>query len=190
MSRLPFSFKDERFLSGVSAGDVAFEGLNVVLVAGDDPLDEIADRNDADNVVAVDNGQMTKVVVGHEIEAVVDGVARSNGDDGAGHDFAHLSVFGMVAFENAFAGVVALREDADEAATAEDHERADVVFGHEGKGVEDGLVWREGENLVEVFVPEYLVDGVGDFHGALLGIGGVRRRPRFSSGSNGRGTAV
>lgn len=84
-------------LAGVGAGYVAFEFLDGLGLAGDDPFDEIADGDDANYLIVVDDGEMPEAVLGHDRHALVDSVLRGDEDDGAGHDFMHASLFRGVA---------------------------------------------------------------------------------------------
>ena len=62
----------------VATGDVALEGADGLLLAADDPLHEVADGDEADDAVVLDHGQMAEVVLGHEGEALIDGMVRGD----------------------------------------------------------------------------------------------------------------
>ena len=90
--------------------------------------------------------------------------------DGGGRDCSDVGLAGVVAEEDALAGVVALREDADQAAVVEDEDGANVVAGHFLEGLVDGLIGGDGENFTRALVLEDRSDGIGDLHRTLLGL--------------------
>ena len=59
-------------LARVTAMDIALKVRDGGALAGDHPLDQIADRDDTDNFVAIDHGQMSNAFVGHEMQAFFD----------------------------------------------------------------------------------------------------------------------
>ena len=152
---------------GVGAGDVLFEGLDGLFLAGDDPLDQVADGDDAEDAVALEHGEMAEVVLGHQAHALVHGLVGGDELDRGGHDLADVGFAGVVAEEDALAGVVALGEDADELAGVEHEKCADVVAGHLLEGLVDRPIGRDGENFARVFVLENRSDGIRDLHGTL-----------------------
>ena len=138
-------------LCRIGAGDVALQLLDGLLLSGDDPFDEIANGDQADDGVAFQYGKMAEVTLGHEGHAFIDRVLRGDGADGAGHDLADEGVAGVVAFEDALACEVALGEDADQLVVGEDQQRADIVPGQQLDGLVDRLFGCDGENLCLAF---------------------------------------
>ncbi len=56
--------------------NIALELLDGLLLLFDHGLDQIADRQHADDVAELHDGQMADTSLGHEAHAVVDGVVR------------------------------------------------------------------------------------------------------------------
>ena len=73
---------------------------------------------------------MANTMVGHEAHAVFNGVRGVDGNNLAGNDLSHGSLFGRFAFERDFASVIALGHDADEPAVVRDQQSADVLVRH------------------------------------------------------------
>ena len=71
---------DGSVLGRIGSGNVALELLNGVRLAGDDPFDEVADGDQADDGVALQDGKMAEMALGHEGHAFVHGVLRADGD--------------------------------------------------------------------------------------------------------------
>ena len=159
----------------VAAGDVAFEGADGFLLAADDPLDEIANRDEADDLVVLDHREMAEAVLGHEGEAFVDGVAKGDGKDRAGHDVSHARFLRGVAKQGAFARVIALGEDAEQMVVGADEQSADVVLGHEFERFEDRVVGGDGQDAVLPFAFQHKPDGAVDAHATSSMCGPVQR---------------
>lgn len=119
---------------------------NLLLLGGDGPFDEIANGDDADDVVAVDDGEVAHAAFGHEAHGILDGVGGRGDVDGRGHDFLNGGFPGGTSLKDDLAGVVALGDDADERAIVNDEERADAVVRHAGDGVEDGSIGGDAED--------------------------------------------
>src|SRR5690606_27024878 len=67
-------------------GDISLELVDRLLLFLDDGFDEIADRDHADDLVLVDDRQVTNAPVRHDLHALAYRVERRHGDDGRGHD--------------------------------------------------------------------------------------------------------
>jgi len=98
-------------LAGVPTGDVALEFLDGLFLFSDDPFHQIADGNDAHDLLAFDHGQVANPVLGHNPHALVDRLVRRHGEDRAAHDFAHRGVFRQLTLQNHLARIVALGEN-------------------------------------------------------------------------------
>src|SRR5487761_2014438 len=119
-----------RHLYRISTGDVFGQGIDGMFVAFDDPLDEIADGDEADDFIILHDREMAEMFLCHQVHAILNGMFGRDRDDVAGHDLAHLGVFRVVALEDTFAGVVAFREDADQTLVFHHHQSANVMLGH------------------------------------------------------------
>src|ERR1700744_4519051 len=168
-ARAPWGhYRAQEPLSGIGAGDVTLEGLDDVILAGDDPADEVAHGDDADHGVTAKNGHVAEVMAGHHGHAFIHRLLGRDVEDGAAHELADERLFRVEAAQYAFAGVVALGEDADETLVGHDEQGSHVVAGHQLKRFVNGLLRFEREDLRGPLALEHLADGVGDFHRNLL----------------------
>src|SRR6267378_8519380 len=60
--------------------DVVLQVLDGFFLLGDHPLHEVANRNDAEHFIVLDDRKMTYAVSGHDVHALVHGLARSHRD--------------------------------------------------------------------------------------------------------------
>ena len=70
----------------VSAVDVIFQVCNCGLLAGNDVLDEIPDRDHAYYLIAFDHGQMANAFVGHQAQTFFDRFTRMSHGNIGRHD--------------------------------------------------------------------------------------------------------
>src|SRR5580704_1721607 len=162
--------RTENFFSSgwVPARDVAFQLLDVVLLTGDDPFDQIANGEHADHAVALHNGKMANAVIGHDGHAFIDGVLAGDENDWAGHDPADWSLLRLPALENDLAGVVAFRENADQLAIRDHQQRADSMLRHLLDGLVDRLLGTDRQNGLAGLLCQKGVDFVSKAHGGTL----------------------
>src|ERR1700739_2408762 len=73
-------------LAGIPARDITFEFLNDLGLAAHNPLHQIADRNHADHGSIVHDGEMAKVMVGHDGHTLVHRVLPGDEYDRIGDD--------------------------------------------------------------------------------------------------------
>jgi len=74
-------------MSAGDAADVGLELLDVAALGGDDVVHEVADGDEAGELAVFEHGEMADAVVGHQVEAFLNGAVGGNGDDVAGDDF-------------------------------------------------------------------------------------------------------
>src|SRR6476646_2430911 len=99
-------------------------------------LDDVANRDDADDAAAIDHGHMTELARGHALHDARDGFGRMAGLDLARHRPAHRLVERARSALRQDAHDVAFRDDAgDTAISAEDESRADALAGEQPHGV-------------------------------------------------------
>lgn len=122
----------------VSARDVHLEMGNRRRLRGDNPLHQIADRNNAADRFAIEHGQMPDAFVRHHLHAIFYGLARANDREIARHDFAHVRFARFLAAEHDFARVIALRDHPDQFPILSDEKRADVFVRHQLDRFEHG----------------------------------------------------
>ncbi len=156
--------------SAVGAGDVVFELVDGFGLGGDDPVDEVADGDDAGDLLVLQDGQVANAQLGHEAHAILDGLLGGDGGGRGGDEFGDAHLGGGTAFEGDVAGVFAFGHEADELVAGHDEEGADVVVGHEAEAVEDGglggdRVQADGLGFEEDF------DGGGHHGRAFPGVG-------------------
>src|SRR5580700_7072728 len=73
-----------------------------------------------------------------------------------------------VSFEDHFAGIVALRQDADQAALGHDEQCADALHRHLLDGLVHGLIGRYGQDPTVTLALQQQFDCVSDFHEAPM----------------------
>ena len=96
-------------LARVGAGDVALQLLNGMGLAGNHPLDQVADRDDAYERARPDRREDGGNGVASSAPCTRRRcVAVLTKNDRRGHDFVDLSFFGGVAHQDDFARVIAL----------------------------------------------------------------------------------
>src|SRR5258707_1406163 len=111
-----------------SAGDEAAQRIGLELDFLDAVLDEVADADDADEDAVLDDGQVTKAMLGHACHQIAYGVFGNAGDDLARHQLVdrHRQQRGALLGEGM--DDVALGEDAgDPAPVLADQEGADAA---------------------------------------------------------------
>ena len=95
---------------------------------------------------------MPRTLVRHQRHALVDGPLGRDTQHTGGHHFPDRRRFGRLAFEYHLAGVVPLRDDADELVVMHHQQRADAFIGHDLERVEDGVVGPDGPDVVALRV--------------------------------------
>src|SRR5208282_5281000 len=126
--------------AGISPRNIPFQLVYGLRLAGDDPPDKVAQRHHPHYHVVLDDGKMTKPEVRHDGHAIIHRVLTSNEDHGAGHDLPHQRLLRGVPLENNFAGIVALRQDADQLALGYNQQCADALRRHLLNGLVDRLI--------------------------------------------------
>jgi hypothetical protein len=139
-------------------------------LGGNDPVDEVANGNDAEDFVAGENRKVANAMVGHEAHAVLDRVRWAGGNDFAGNDFSDGRLLRGFAFEGDFTRVIAFGHDADHPVVLGDEKSADIFVGHQLDGVEYHCIWRDGPDL-SAFEAEDFADGAGRDHDLLAPMG-------------------
>src|SRR3954469_24197755 len=130
------------FLPSISARNsghdepVVFEVANETLVLGDDLLENVANRENANDLALVANGQVAHTILAHQSPALLNRVAgRSVEDRTSCHDLMHENILGRLALQFDLSGVVTLRENPFEFAALEHHDGPDVFLLHQLEGV-------------------------------------------------------
>ena len=121
--------------------------MDGAVLGRNDPINEIADRNDAQDLIVGEDGQMANAMVGHETHAFFDGMRGADGYDFAGDDFSHRRLFGGFAFERDLPRVIAFGHDAQQPAMLRDKQSADIFVGHQLDCVEYHCVRRDGPDV-------------------------------------------
>src|SRR4029077_2425619 len=88
----------------------------------------------------------------------------SNEDHRAGHDLPHKHLLRGVPFEDHFAGIVALRQYADQPVVGNNKECADALHRHLLNGLVDRLFGRYGEDPITALALQQRFNSVSDFH--------------------------
>src|SRR3984885_15967631 len=169
-----------------STGDVALQLLDLGGLLLDHSLDQIADRQDTEHPAGLHHRKMPEAALGHDLHAVPHAVGEGHGDRRSRHDLAHRRVLGGAVLQDHLAGVIALRNDADEgyggrfgAGSGRHHEeRAHMVGGHELDGLAYRVGGRDPEELV-AFLTQQMTDGL---HGNPQPTGPRRSPTRGKSG--------
>src|ERR1700733_6722302 len=169
-----------------STSDVALQLLDLGGLLLDHGLDQIADRQDTDDTATLDHRKMPEAALGHDLHAVPHRVGEGYGDRRSRHDLAHRRVLRGAVLQDHLAGVVALRNDADQgsgrgsrARSGRHHEkRAHMMAGHGFDGLAYRVGGRDPEELV-AFLTQQMTDGL---HGNPQPTGPRRSPPRGKSG--------
>jgi hypothetical protein len=96
-------------LEVVAAADVILEMRDRRALARNDVLNQVADRNDANNFVSLENRQMTKAFVGHDAQAFFYAFVRMRHRQVGRHDLGDFCLGRSFAAQHHFAGVISLR---------------------------------------------------------------------------------
>src|SRR5437870_4378874 len=88
------------------AVDVVFELFDDELLLGNNRLDEIADRDDADQPPAVHDRQVPNPPLGYDGHAFLNALVQASTDHVGCHDLPDCGLVGRTALENDFTGVV------------------------------------------------------------------------------------
>jgi hypothetical protein len=147
-----------RELSGRDSRDVGLQLVDGATLGRNDPIDEVADGDHAQEAIGFEHGQMPNPVVGHDPHAIFDGVIGGNVDDLAREDFLDRGLFRGFSLQSDFASVIALGKNAHELAGLSDEQSADVFIRHQLDGVEHRRFRRDGP-YAAAFVAEDFVDG-------------------------------
>src|SRR5437879_919140 len=137
--------------------------MNCAVLNGDDPVDKVADGDDAEDLVAVEHRQMSDAVGGHQPHTLFHRVTRIHMDDIAGKDFLHRRLFRRFAFERHFARIIPLRQDADEFVPVRDEHRSDVLVSHELDGFKYGGLRGDAPDS-STFLSQDFVNGADRIH--------------------------
>src|ERR1700733_11570721 len=101
---------------GGCAADVGLQMPDRRLLLRDDPVHEVADRDDADHDAVFHHGKMPYAVIRDRAHAIAYRVSQGDEDHGAAHDFGDGRLLRQLALENYLAGIIALRDDAEQLA--------------------------------------------------------------------------
>src|SRR5271165_1299792 len=126
----------------------------MVFLAGDNPLHQIANRQYAHDLVALQHWKMTNVMVGHDRHAVVHGLLASYKDNRAGHDLADRGFLRVTPLKDDFAGVVALGKNSHQLTIGNDKQSSHPMLGHPFNGLIHGLLGSDRQNCVAGFLRE------------------------------------
>lgn len=143
---------------------------------------DVADRDESEECVALDDGHMANASFGHDLADVIDGVRRFARDHRAGHDVADVCDRGVALLGDDTCEDVALREDAERLARGGvgDNEAADALGVHEAGGVEGGGVGADRDDLCALAADETFDGGHrGPLRVKAAGGGAVARRGVF-----------
>jgi hypothetical protein len=135
---------------------------------GNDPIHQVANRNNAHHLVVVHDRQMANAVFGHQSHAILDRVRGGHADNLFGENFADFGLFGRFSFERHFPRVIALGNNSDQSPALDHEQRAHVLVGHELDGFEDHRVRGDGING-GTFIINNFADGAGRDHADAFG---------------------
>src|SRR2546427_5165518 len=166
LPRKLLGLKLEAFSSGIAA-NISLQLLNGSVLRRDNPIDEVANRDDAQDAVAVKHREVADAMVGHQAHAFFDRVYGTYLDDLAGKDFFHRGLFRRFTFEGDLARIIAFRDNAYESAILYDQQCADIFVGHHLDGIEDSGVRRDGPDS-GAFVAQDFSDRTGWIHRCFL----------------------
>ena len=125
--------------------------MDGLLLLGDDPVDQIPNRNHAYNPVAFHHRQVAKALLGNDVHAFLDRLRGSDTEDRGTHDFSDRRFFRSFAREVDLAGEIPLRDDADQLSLLKNRKGADLFFRHHGNGVVDRCCRWKGPHLSAFF---------------------------------------
>src|SRR5207249_5299399 len=120
LGKRPVSFSSRQ------SGNIGLQLMNRGGLDGDDPINKVANRNEAYDLVPLEHWQVPDPVLSHQPHAFFHGMRRAYVDEFLGEDFLYGRLFGRFALEGHFPGVIAFRKNADEFALIYDEEGADV----------------------------------------------------------------
>src|SRR5580704_5964188 len=113
--------------------------LDGLLLLGDDPLHQVADRDDPHYVLVFNDRKMSYAMVRHDGHALVQSVLWRHEIHRTRQDLYAPGFLGRPSFEDDFARVVPLRDYAYQFARRDDQQRSDSRFGHPFDGLIDRL---------------------------------------------------
>src|SRR3972149_4946667 len=122
----------------LSPPDVVVELLDHRCQVGDHGFAPIRDRDHPDELVPIEDGEVADVAFGHQLHAIFEGCRWSDGLDLGGHDLGPGGFPRAPIHQHDLAGVVTLRDDADEFAVIYDRQGAYVLVGQKLEGVVHG----------------------------------------------------
>jgi hypothetical protein len=123
----------------VPSDNVVFQMLDGLLLLGDDPLHQVADRDDSHYALVFNYRKMSYAMGRHDGHALVQSVLWRHEIHRTRHDLHDLRFLGRLSFEDDFASVVPLRDYAYQFARRDDQQRSDSRFGHPFDGLIDRL---------------------------------------------------
>src|SRR5262249_17805638 len=71
----------------LTAADVVLQLLNRVSLDGNDPVHQISDRNQTDDLLVFDDRKVAHALSGDDFHAFIDSSIRFHSDDGTAHNF-------------------------------------------------------------------------------------------------------
>ena len=137
--------------------------MNFFFLAADDPVHQIADREDTDDGLLAHHRQMSDPAVGHQTHTIVDTLIESRNDRRAGHDLAHGSFARSLALQDHLPCVIALGEDAAEIGVVHHQHRADIFIRHDLQRLVNRHLRRNGADA-DAFVVENRAHSVIQSH--------------------------
>src|SRR5262249_47244097 len=151
-------------LAGIFPADVILELMNHAILGRNDPVDNVANRHQSNNRIAVHDRKEAAEHDRHALHALVNRGVRGHGANRGGRDVVDLHLARRPVLEHDLPGVIAFRKYPDELAAVHDDEGANVLVGHFQQSFVDGYVGRDGVNVTSLALKDAL-DRVAKLHG-------------------------
>jgi hypothetical protein len=134
-------------------------GLEPALAVSDQPVDEVAHRDEAVHLRPVDHEHVAMVLNVHEAQRRLHGGSRRHELDIAGHDEGDRRRLRIASRRHDAHEQIALREDAaDQAVLRHDEDRPDLALAHERHRIGHRRRRGDGDQLLARLVPHHGFD--------------------------------
>src|SRR5258708_384038 len=154
----PIHFPSSRFVVG-TISDELVEERGAGSTGGAIDLEQVADREHADEFPVVDHGQVTAAQPMHLLQSGIHVFVRVGNDEVPGHHRGHRGLFGIEPGDDDAGHEVTLGKDANQLSGVEDGQRTDVALAHlpgyitdlvGGAGVKERMAFDQLRDLLHI----------------------------------------
>ena len=134
-------------LGSVLAGYVVLKLMDREVLGGNDPADEVSNREHSNNPSALEDRQVPAALIRHALHALIYRGPKVHGDGRAGHDLADSHFLRRTPVKDYLARVIAFGNESIEVDTVHDDKSSDSLVSHPFQRLVDGYTRGDGVDL-------------------------------------------